>query len=71
MTTIHGSLIDYKFRVKNFRVESAVSSGSSAVIHRDGDTFLENGILVELKYVEITAEDSPDSVKRKRTKQGS
>lgn len=27
--------------------------------------------MVELKYVEISPEDSPDSVKRRRTKQGS
>lgn len=59
MCTVHGSLIDYKFRVRNHRLDSGA--------HRDGDTFLENGILVELKYVEIQPEDSPDSVKRKRT----
>ena len=51
--TLHGSLIDYRFRVKNFR------SGN----HKDGDTFMENGILVELKYVDLmnASEDTPDS----------
>jgi hypothetical protein len=60
--TLHGSLIDYRFRVKNYRADRAASSS-----YKDGDTFVENGILVELKYVDISPEDSPDTVKRKRT----
>lgn len=60
--TIHGSLIDYRFRVKNYRTDS-----SGGPLHKDGDTFMENGILVELKYIDLfNNEDSPDTVKRKR-----
>ena len=59
---MHGSLIDYRFRVKNNRSDHATSLN-----HKDGDTFMENGILVELKYVDlISTDDSPDSIKRKR-----
>jgi len=46
--TIHGSLIDFRFRVKNYRNEKASSQS-----YKDGDTFMENGILVELKYVDV------------------
>lgn len=45
--TIHGSLIDYRFRVKNQRFSE------SSAKYKDGDTFMENGILVELKYVDL------------------
>lgn len=61
VSTMHGSLIDYRFRVRNYRADHASS------LHKDGDTFVENGILVELKYIDIAApEDSPDSAKRKK-----
>jgi hypothetical protein len=39
--TIHGSLIDFRFRVQNARSKKEQSAG---------DTFMENGILVEKKY---------------------
>ena len=40
--TLHGSVIDFRFRVKNQRQT-----------HSNEDAFLENGILVERKYVDI------------------
>jgi hypothetical protein len=40
--TLHGSLIDFRFRVKNNRHNQ----------EENNDTFMENGILVERKYVE-------------------
>lgn len=43
VTTLHASIIDYRFRQANMRKRE----------HQEGDTFMENGILVELKYVEI------------------
>jgi hypothetical protein len=61
--TLHGSLIDFKFRVKNYRADG---KAGGILIHRDGDTFMENGILVELKYVEISPDDSPETGKRKK-----
>lgn len=39
--TLHGSLIDFRFRVKNSRM---------SIEDAYGDTFLENGILVERKH---------------------
>jgi hypothetical protein len=51
--TLHSSLIDFRFRSKNFRNE--LTSGGGAL--KDGDTFMENGILVELKYVDLLNED--------------
>ena len=41
--TMHGSLIDFRFRNKNNRVKAE---------DKEADTFVENGILVERKYVE-------------------
>jgi hypothetical protein len=50
---LHSSLIDFRFRSKNFRNE--LTRGGGAL--KDGDTFMENGILVELKYVDLLNED--------------
>lgn len=47
---MHGSIIDFRFRVKNMRL-------SFSDEHKDGDTFMENGILVERKYIDM-AEDA-------------
>lgn len=41
IATIHGSLIDFRFRVQNARLKPK---------EQTGDTFMENGILVEKKY---------------------
>jgi hypothetical protein len=52
--------------VKNFRAEASAHSGKDA-----GDTFMENGILVELKFVDLS-EDSPvnaqEFARKKRNK---
>ena len=50
LCTMHGSIIDFRFRVKNMRL-------SFSDEHKDGDTFMENGILVERKYIDM-AEDA-------------
>jgi len=55
--SIYGSLIDYRFRVKNYR--------AGADSHKDGDTFMENGILVELKYIDLINDDFAESTKPK------
>ena len=39
--TIHGQLIDFRFRVQNHHLKKEEA--------KDGDTFMENGILVEYK----------------------
>jgi hypothetical protein len=57
---MHGSLIDYRFRVRNMRPQNSTS------VLKDGDTFIENGILVELKYVDL--EDSPETQLRRKGK---
>lgn len=43
VSTIHGSIIDYRFRVKNQRIN----------LKSNGDTFMENGILVETKFEDL------------------
>ena len=48
--TLHSSLIDFRFRSKNYRPDFAGQL-------KDGDTFMENGILVELKFVDLINED--------------
>lgn len=58
---MHGSLIDYRFRVKNCR-----SDHSTSMRYKDGDTFMENGILVELKYVDLHDDYSPETAQRRR-----
>ncbi len=52
LATLHGSLIDFRFRVKNQRNDQILSQR-----FKDGDTFMENGILVELKFVDVLSED--------------
>ena len=52
LCTLHGSLIDFRFRVKNQRQDQILSQR-----FKDGDTFMENGILVELKFVDIMNEE--------------
>jgi hypothetical protein len=49
--TIHGSLIDYKFRIRHMGLESD---------RKGNQTFMENGILVELKNEEEPAEGQPE-----------
>jgi len=44
VATIHGSVIDYRFRTKNQRIQLKTSNC---------DTFMENGILVESKYEDL------------------
>ena len=56
LCTMHGSLIDYRFRVKNYR-----SDHKTSLNYKDGDTFMENGVLVELKYIDINPDD-PNSL---------
>lgn len=41
--TMHGSMIDFRFRVKNARMEDLNLDDASS-------TFMENGILVEKKF---------------------
>jgi hypothetical protein len=41
--TIHGSMIDFRFRVKNARLDDLHNDDASS-------TFMENGILVEKKF---------------------
>ena len=53
--SVYGSLIDYRFRVKNYRGDG----------HKDGDTFMENGILVELKYIDVMNEEMIEAGKKK------
>jgi len=48
--TLHGSIIDYRFRVQNQR---NLLKNVTALDSKDGDTFVENGVLVEHKYVEV------------------
>jgi hypothetical protein len=55
---MHGSIIDFRFRVKNQRL-------SLSDDYKDGDTFMENGILVERKYVDMT-DDANLLLKRKQ-----
>ena len=43
VSTLHGSIIDYRFRVKNQRIK----------LRTNGDTFMENGILVEAKFEDL------------------
>eukprot|EP00347_Sterkiella_histriomuscorum_P011541 403372061 len=43
VSTFHGSIIDYRFRVKNQRIK----------LRTNGDTFMENGILVEAKFEDL------------------
>lgn len=50
--SLHGSLIDFRFRNKNYRSELTRGGGL-----KDGDTFMENGILVELKFVDVINEE--------------
>ena len=57
LCTIHGSIIDFRFRVKNQRL-------SLSEDYKDGDTFMENGILVERKYVDMT--DDANILQRKQ-----
>ena len=52
LCSLHGSLIDFRFRVKNQRQDMVLAQR-----FKDGDTFMENGILVELKFVDIMNED--------------
>ena len=47
--TLHGSLIDFRFRVKNARLGAIVDDFT--VIDEQSSTFMENGILVERKYL--------------------
>ena len=49
--TLHGSIIDFRFRVKNHRTLHDE--------YKDGDTFMENGILVEKKYFDVQDELNP------------
>lgn len=53
LCSMHGSMIDFRFRVKSSLSNKQVGQ----VVHKDGDTFLENGILVELKYVDLFNEE--------------
>eukprot|EP00347_Sterkiella_histriomuscorum_P005091 403357933 len=53
VSTLHGSIIDFRFRQANMRKPQ-----SSANDHQEGDTFMENGILVEQKYID--ALDNPN-----------
>ena len=46
VATLHGSIIDFRFRQANMRNKGLQE-------HQEGDTFMENGILVEQKYIEI------------------
>ena len=48
VSTLHGSIIDFRFRAQNMR--GKIKSSTSD--HQEGDTFVENGILVEQKYLE-------------------
>ena len=48
--TVHGSIIDYRFRVQNQR---HALKNTTSLDFKDGDTFMENGILVEHKYVDV------------------
>lgn len=65
---MHGSMIDFRFRVKSNHGNKQVGS----VIHKDGDTFLENGILVELKYVDLLNDEgaATNDIMKKRNRSG-
>jgi hypothetical protein len=52
LCTLHGSLIDFRFRVKNQRQDQVLAQR-----FKDGDTFMENGILVELKFIDMMNEE--------------
>lgn len=58
--TLHGSIIDFRFRVKNARLDDYTAADEQS------NTFIENGILVEKKIIDINRDEEYLSAKRMR-----